>query len=119
MLVYISLFSSIFLGVVAQVFIKRGLNSLDALDFSRVVESYVRVLFSPFVLVGLLLYFLGVFFWLYTLSKVELSFAFPFIGLSYVLVVLFSWVVLGESISYLRWIGVVVICLGVFLVSRS
>jgi drug/metabolite transporter (DMT)-like permease len=119
MLVYVSLFSSIFLGVVAQVLIKKGLSSIVNLDFSRVIDSYSRILFSPYVLLGLLLYFLGVFFWLYALSKVELSFAFPFISLSYVLVVFFSWFVLGETISYLRWAGVVAICLGVFLISRS
>jgi drug/metabolite transporter (DMT)-like permease len=119
-MVFVSLFLSIFLGVVAQVFIKKGLTVVGTLDFSQqLVNSYLRILFSPLVLVGLALYFLGVFFWLYALSKVELSFAFPFVSLSYVLVVLFSWLVLGENISYLRWVGVFVICLGVVLISRS
>lgn len=120
MFVYVSLFSSIFLGVVAQLFIKKGLVSMGSLDFSgQLVGSYLKILVSPFVLFGLALYFLGVFFWLYALSKLELSLAFPFVSLSYVLVVLFSWLALGESISYLRWIGVFVICFGVLLISRS
>jgi uncharacterized membrane protein len=120
MFVYVSLFLSIFLGVIAQVLIKKGLNMVGTLDFSKeLIGCYLKIIFSPFVLLGLTLYFTGVFFWLYTLSKVDLSFAFPFISLSYVLVVLLSWFILGESISYLRWVGVFVICLGVFLISRS
>jgi drug/metabolite transporter (DMT)-like permease len=120
MFVIISLFSSIFLGVVGQVFIKKGLNIIGNLDFSReLVGSYLKIFFSPLVIVGISLYFLGVFFWLYALSKVDLSFAFPFVSLSYILVVLFSWLLLGESISYLRWAGVFVICIGVFLITKS
>jgi drug/metabolite transporter (DMT)-like permease len=120
MFVYVSLFSSRFLGVVAQILIKKGLVATGGLDFSgQLIGSYVRIVLSPFVLLGLALYFLGVFFWLYALSKLELSFAFPFISLSYVLIVIFSWMALGETISYLRWIGVFVICFGVFLISRS
>lgn len=120
MFVIISLFLSIFLGVVGQVFIKRGLNILGNIDFSKqLIDSYLRIFLSPLVIIGILLYFFGVFFWLYALSKVELSFAFPFVSLSYVLVVFLSWFILGESISYLRWTGVFVICLGVFLISKS
>jgi drug/metabolite transporter (DMT)-like permease len=74
---------------------------------------------SPYVLVGTFIYFLGVFFWLYALVKVDLSFAYPFSALSYGLVLLLSWLFLGENIPSLRLIGVLVICLGVIIVSKS
>lgn len=120
MFVIASLLISMFLGVIGQVFIKKGLTSLGNLDFSAaLLGSFIRIFFSPLVIVGISLYFLGVFFWLYALSKVDLSFAYPFVSVSYVLVVLLSCFVLGESISYLRWIGVILICSGVLLISRS
>ena len=100
--------------------LRKDLTSLGNLDFSAaLVGSFIKIFFSPLVILGISLYFLGVFFWLYALSKVDLSFAYPFVSVSYVLVVLLSWFVLGESISYLRWIGVILICSGVFLISRS
>jgi drug/metabolite transporter (DMT)-like permease len=120
MLAVLCLVVSMFLGVAGQLFIKKGLNLLGNINFSSgIVSSYARIFFSPFVLVGLLIYFMGVFFWLYALSKVDLSFAYPFVSLSYILVVFSSWWLLGESITLLRWSGVMAICLGVFLISRS
>jgi len=120
MFAIVSLLISMFLGVVGQVFIKKGLNSLSTLNFSSgLVASYLKIFFTPFIILGLLLYSLGVFFWLYALSKVDLSFAYHFVSLSYVLVLIFSWWFLGESISLLRWVGVFSICLGVFLISKS
>jgi len=120
MFALISIITSVTLGVVGQLFIKKGLNSLVGLNFSAgVVASYMKIFFSPFIIVGLSIYFLGVFFWLYALSKVELSFAYPFVSLSYVLVLLFSSLVLGEQVSLIRWIGALSIGLGVFLISRT
>ena len=115
-----SIGTSMILGAVGQMFIKKGLNSLGNLEFSKgLFTSYVKIFFSPLVVVGLFTYFIGVFFWLYGLSKVDLSFAFPFVSLSYVLVFLLSWWVLGEELSMLRWTGLCVICLGVLLVGKS
>ena len=111
---------SMILGAVGQIFIKKGLNYLGGLDFSAgLVVTYLKIFLSPFVIIGISIYFIGVFFWLYGLSKVELSFAFPFVSLSYVLVFLLSWFFLGENIPLLRWVGLLTICIGVLLVGRS
>lgn len=111
---------SIAMASIGQVWIKKGLNSLHDLNFSiGLVDSFVKIFLNPFVIVGLLAYFFGVFFWLYGLSKIDLSFAFPFVSLSYVLVFVLSWLFLGEHISALRWIGLATICAGVFILSRS
>lgn len=111
---------SMLFGVVGQLFIKRGLNNLGALDFAAgLVGSYLRVFLSPLVILGLGIYVLGVFFWLYALSKVDLSYAYPFVSLSYVLVILASWMFLGEHITPLRGAGVAAICVGVLLIARS
>ena len=115
-----AIITSMVLGVIGQVCIKKGLNTLGYIDFSSgLISSYSKVFLSHYVMGGISLYGLGVFFWLYALSKVELSIAYPFFSLSYVLVMLLSWGFLGESISPLRWVGVATICLGVFLISRS
>jgi len=116
----VALVCSMLLGVTGQLFIKRGLNSLGRLDFAAgLVGSYMKVFLSPLVLLGLATYFLGVFFWLYALSKVDLSYAYPFVSLSYVLVIVASWAFLGEQITPLRGAGVAAICVGVVLISRS
>jgi len=108
------------LGVVGQLFIKIGLNSMGKLDFSSgIILTYMRIYTSPYVISGTFIYVLSVFFWLYALSRVDLSFAYPFLALSYVLILLASFIFLGETIPFMRWIGVLVICFGVYLVSKS
>jgi drug/metabolite transporter (DMT)-like permease len=112
--------TAVFLAVIGQIFVKRGLDLLGTIDFSSgLFITYVKIFFSPFVLIGTVFYTISIFFWIYSLTRVDLSFAFPFLSLSYVLIILASWLMLGENIPLLRWIGVLVICLGVFLVSRS
>jgi drug/metabolite transporter (DMT)-like permease len=57
--------------------------------------------------------------WLFALSRVELSFAYPFVGLSFILMMFASSWFFAENISPLRIAGTLVIGLGVFIVSRS
>jgi len=114
------IFVSIIIGALGQVWIKKGINNLGQLDFSSaLINTYLKVFLSPYVLLGIFVYYIGVFFWLYALSKVDLSFAFPFVSLSYVLVFFLSWWFLGEHISILRWIGIMTICFGVLIVGKS
>ncbi|MGH7454236.1 MAG: EamA family transporter [bacterium] len=111
---------AVVLGVIGQLLNKKGLNLLGHIDFtSNLFGAYAKIVFSPYVIIGSLIYLVSVFFWLFGLAKVDLSFAYPFLALSYVLVVLASWLFLGEQIPLLRWIGVLVICFGVFLISKS
>lgn len=120
MIANLCILASVSLGVLGQFLIKRGLNSLGKLDFAAgLVVAYLKVFLSPLVVLGLGVYFLGVFFWLYALSKVDLSYAYPFVSLSYVLVILASVFLLGEQVTPLRWLGVAAICAGVVLVARS
>ena len=58
-------------------------------------------------------------FWLVALSRVDLSYAYPFASLSYVVMLTASWLLFNENITSLRLLGTVVIGLGVFLISRS
>ena len=53
------------------------------------------------------------------LSRVEISFAYPFLGLSFVLITLWGHFVLGEAVTVWRVSGVLLICAGVALVARG
>jgi drug/metabolite transporter (DMT)-like permease len=79
----------------------------------------IRLLTSPLVVAGLGLYVLGSMAWLTVLSRVPLSLAYPTLALSYALTPILAWLVLGEDVPAIRWLGITTICLGVVLVSRS
>jgi multidrug transporter EmrE-like cation transporter len=111
---------AVMMGVVGQIFVKAALNIQGGVDFSRgVVLGYLKLLRSYHFVLGTVIYTLSIFPWIYGLSKVDLSYAYPFLAMSYVLVILASWFIFSENIPVLRWLGVIVICMGVLMVARS
>jgi len=55
---------------------------------------------TPWVLLGLGLYVISTFTWLLVISRVRLSVAYPMISISYVMVMLLSWLILREKIDW-------------------
>lgn len=71
------------------------------------------------LLAGIGVYALSTALYFYVLSRTHLSWTNALSGISYVLAVVFASTILGENVSFLRWIGVIVIVVGVVLVSMT
>jgi len=74
---------------------------------------------APTIIAGLALYGTSTLIYFYVLSRVNLSWAYGLNGISYALAVILASSVLTEHVSVLRWIGVMVIIIGVIVVSLS
>ena len=74
---------------------------------------------SPFIWFGLVIYALSVALWLWVLSKVDLSVAYPFVGVGFLVTMLFGIVLLNENVTPMRIIGTVLIVGGCVLVGKS
>ncbi len=109
------------MGIVGQTMLKHGMNQMGPLGLSaETVPGIIwQIVRSPYVIGGLLIYGFGTFFWLITLSRIDLSVAYPFVSLNHVLLFLIGWLILRESVNPLRAAGVAVICVGMILVARS
>lgn len=112
---------TVLLNVVGQLAMKKGMSDVGvvAFDPGRLVTAMGKALSNGYVLSGIAAYGLSAILWLILLSRLDLSYVYPAISLGYVLVVLVSWAVLREEVHLLRWLGVLVICIGVYLVGRS
>lgn len=113
---------SISFVIVGQTCLKLGMTNIGELSFGGLdgILSFLgKVATSPLVMFGLFLYVVASMIWLVVLSRVDLSFALPMMALSYVGVLIISHFCLNENVTPLRWLGVAVICCGVFLLSRS
>ena len=112
---------SVVAGAAGQVLLKKGMGSMGPLTLSinQLGSVLWRIFTNPYVLVGLAIYVSGTLFWLTALSRVELSYAYPFASLSYVVMLAASWLLFSENIVPLRIVGTLIVCLGVFLISRS
>ena len=105
----------------SQIMLKKGMTDLPKIEFSTsgILGSVFGILFNPWVFFGLLMMVVSMGSHLLVLSRVEISFAYPFLGLSFVLVSLWGYFILGENVTLLRSAGVALICLGVLFVARS
>jgi multidrug transporter EmrE-like cation transporter len=116
---FLMMFISIGLAIAGQLFMKQGMMMVGKFPITELLPRLFSILFQPFVFLGIALYGLSSIFWLVVLSRIELSLAYPIVSISYVIVALFSFFVFKESVSLIRWMGILTILLGVILVSRS
>jgi glycosyltransferase involved in cell wall biosynthesis/multidrug transporter EmrE-like cation transporter len=115
---------SVLLAALAQLTLKHGMTQVThrgdvPLAFTDPVQTFRRIGSNLSVLLGLGTFVLSAAVWLLVLSKVSLSFAYPFVSLTYVLILVFDRLVLHENVSGLRWAGVAFIVAGILLVSRT
>lgn len=115
-------FFSVATGVVGQVLLKSGIGQVGVIGSSGAALSFatlLRVVTTPLVVLGLGSYVLGAAAWIVVLSRLNLSYAYPFLALNFLLIALASRFVLGEPVPLLRWLGVAIICVGVLVVAKS
>jgi len=105
----------------SQIMLKKGMTSIEKFDvsLSGVWQSGAAILFNPYVFFGLVMMVISMGSHLVVLSRVDISFAYPFLGLSFVLITAYGYFMLGESVNHWRILGVVLICSGVALVAKS
>ena len=117
----LAIFVSISLAVVGQLLLKIGMLRMGrfSLNISTIVQQYTRILLNPFIIAGIIGFALSMLVWLYVLSRLELSVAYPFVALNYVLILFASHFLLKETITPVKIMGVAVIVIGVYLISRG
>jgi drug/metabolite transporter (DMT)-like permease len=120
-MIYLLVFISVAAMTAAQLFVKKGLLVIGQVpqSFSEIIPFWGKAYTNIYVISAVLLTILTALAWVLAMSRAQLSFIYPFMALSYVLVALFSLLIFKEDVTILRWLGIIVICLGVFLVSRS
>ncbi len=86
---------------------------------NSVVEGLIAAAGSPLIWVGLTIYGLSVAMWLWVLSKTDLSVAYPFVGVSFLVTMMFGIFLLNENVTPARIAGTLLIACGCVLVAKS
>jgi len=114
--------SAITLEVVATVLFKKGTsrlaNSLRKGWFSH-LDNIINALKTKEIALGIFLYIIEYVLWIAFLASVEISKAFPLSSIQIVLILLASKFILKERITHRRWIGGVLIMIGIYLVGAA
>jgi hypothetical protein len=119
---FVLILMMVLFGPLGDVFLSKGMRHVGPVQDwspSSLGQRFVQVFSSGYIWLGigsLLAFFVC---YLLVLSWADYSFVQPASAVSYGIVALLGFLILGEVVTSGRWIGVLVICLGVFLVSHT
>lgn len=119
---YVLLLLLVLLGSVGNTILSKGMKDVGDLDISRLaslVQGATRVLTSGTIWLGIAMMLGFMVCHMLVLSWADYSFVMPFSAIAYALVPLFGHIFLNEQVSTARWIGIVLIVLGVVLINRT
>lgn len=110
------------IGTVAgQLMLKSGMIQVGQIpsDAKDYIPFFLKAFTNFRVIFSLILAVIAAMGWMAALSKLKLSYAYPFMASTFAVVLVFSHFLFKEEISLIRWVGVFVIWFGVILISRS
>lgn len=118
---YVYVLLTILLTVYGQVVIKWQVAQAGPLPAGAMgkVQFLSRLLLNPWVVSALAAALLAALSWMAALTKLDLGFAYPFMSLAFVLVLVLSSVVLHETVTPGRMIGMALIVAGLIVASRG
>ena len=113
--------ASVALSALAQIALKYGMSSLTvqkSIKTGLPVDMVINIASNPMVMLGIGLYFGSMLIWLFVLSKVDVSYAYPFVALGFVFTALLGRWVFHDEFSVSKIIGTLLIVCGVVVMAR-
>lgn len=113
--------SSVLLNSIAQLCMKKGIMMVGEVSggLQGLIKLFPSMITNLSLWVSAGCYIVSIVLWLVVLSKVEVSYAYPFLSIGYILAAVVGYFVFNEAITPVRIAGIAVICVGVILISRS
>lgn len=111
---YILLLTSIVLNSASLVLLKKGAllhGDIGANLFS--IRAWFHLIFNPFVITSIFFFVCGTITWIISLTKIDLSLAYPSVSISYLIIAIISHYLFGEAIPFNRWLGIIIIMVGI------
>ncbi len=118
---YLYIAGTIIFTVYGQLILKWRIVKFGELpdQFIDKIIFLLNVFTDPYILSGTMAAVIATFFWMAAMTKFEISYAYPFMSGSFVLVLIFSVLLFNETLSMHKVIGLLFIIFGIFISSRS
>jgi drug/metabolite transporter (DMT)-like permease len=118
---FVLILAGVLLNAAAQVLLKKGMMIIGSVQPSieAVLAMLPKLAVNACIWAGMACYGISVLVWLIVLSKVEVSYAYPFLSIGYIVTAFVGWHFLGESMGIYKICGIAVICLGIGLLYKS
>lgn len=109
---YLSLVVSIALNSATLVLLK-AVVELDSSADVLTVSALLSLALQPLFVLAIGAFLGGIYFWIIALRRIDLSLAYPSVGLSYGFIAVIAWLVFGEALTPMRILGIALIVGGV------
>ncbi len=118
---YVYIIITICLTVYGQLVIKWRVTQLGALplEFNNKINFVFGLFFDPIIFSGFAAALLASLTWMIAMTKFDLSHAYPFMSLNFVVVLMLSGWLLSEPITLQKSLGVGFIVLGTLVAARG
>jgi len=110
---------SVLLNCAAQLLIRKGMLVEGEVGMQNMLSHVGSMITNVWLWGAMICYALSILLWMSVLSKVEVSYAYPFLSVGYVVSAIAGYALFNENLSPVRIAGIIVICIGVILISRS
>ena len=109
------------LDTVGQLCMKKGLaqTGISAVTFHNIVEFGFRNLSSWLIWSGIFIYIASFVLWLVIIYRIDISIAMPLGSAAYVFIPIMAIIFLHENVGPLRWLGIVMVVLGIYFIAQS
>lgn len=117
---YLYIVGTILFTVYGQLIIKWQVSNAGSLpaDAAGKCWYFLTLIVNPWVISSLIGAFLAFLCWVAAMTHFDLSYAYPFVSLTFVVVLLLSGLFFQEAITVTKVLGVILISLGVILGSQ-
>jgi drug/metabolite transporter (DMT)-like permease len=119
---YLALLIITIASPLGNVLLASGMKRVGKVTFqapAQVLHTFLQVFASPQIWLGIASLIAFFVMYMLLLSWADYSFVQPASSMAYGVTALLGYFVLGERVSLLRWAGIGIICLGVFIVGRT
>lgn len=108
-------------NAMSQTLLKQGMVKIGEfnIDASNALSMGFKIAFDPWVISGMLVMLISMAAHLYVLSRVPLTFAFPFIALSYIVVLAIGYFLFKETLNINHFLGTLLIIAGIVFIGRA
>jgi len=103
----------------SQVAFKKGMSVSGGIQIQNNLVwlgTLLKLLFTPYIIIGMVFYAASTLLWLLALSKCPLNYAFPFSAITFILVFILSALLLHEPLPLIRIVGIGIIMCGIIVV---
>lgn len=84
-----------------------------------IIDNISRLLFSPYMIFGLVVYSIATILWMYLLGRYEYSYIYPMMAITYVIAFLYAMIFFNETIGLEKMVGVILIIIGIIFISTT